>query len=355
AGARCVGLSTVHATVVRHPVACHHHGESVEWGTAAALGARQEPGERLHGHDSGRRGRIVRRRGAWKPGRHDRAVAPSGERHGAAAAGGVMHAPVTTTNAGVLSGRRNPTIAARPVCVAHRANPPAAAGAPGWRTTYNVYGLVSAVSATNRIRRLKPRSLAYVGRSARAYASRSSARWRVAAWSAPDSIRQCDPGITPAACHKASSFTWVPDESPRDTNGPPTAAMRRNAAAAEAAAATRAGSAAGPTMANRLATNGRRSRAWPGPTSKRRSSAGACVITTSRSPLAAARRICPEGATTVANRGPVQGDSSAARTPACWTVDRDPTQNGVDAGRQAATIADRALRRLTTGNLHAER
>src|SRR5438105_4112596 len=218
------------------------------------------------------------------------------------------------------SARIDSVLTPRPACDAHRANAPAAGGAAGWRTTYSVYGLVSAVSATNRTRRPTSRSLAYVGRSARAYASRSSARWSVAAWSAPDSMRQRATGVTPAACQRASSFTCVPDESPRDTNGPPAAAMRRNAAAAEVAAATRAGSAAGPTIANRLATKGQRSRACPGSTSKRRSSAGACVITTSRSPFAAARRIWPEGATTVVNRGLVQSDSSTARTPDCWTV-----------------------------------
>src|SRR5439155_26618788 len=62
-----------------------------------------------------------------------------------------------------------------------------------------------------------------------------------------------------AARHSPSSFTCVPDESPRETNGPPAAAMRRNASAAVAAVATRAGSAAGPTTANRLAASGQRS------------------------------------------------------------------------------------------------
>src|SRR2546422_3618168 len=62
-------------------------------------------------------------------------------------------------------------------------------------------------------------------------------------------------GATPAACHSANSFTFVPEESPRDTNGLPARAIRRNASAAVAARATCAGSVAGPTMANRLATD----------------------------------------------------------------------------------------------------
>src|SRR5437870_9810104 len=200
------------------------------------------------------------------------------------------------------------------------------------------------------MRDASPPSFANVGRSARAYAWRSSARWSVAAWSAPDSRYQRGAGVTPAACHSASSFTCVPDESPRETNGPPAAAMRRNASAAVAAVATRAGSAGGPTTANRLAASGQRSRACPGPTSNRCSSAGACVITTSKSPFAAARRICPDGATTVVRgAGPVQSDSSTASAPDCWTVYVVPSRKGAGPARQAAAMRSTAATRFMPG------
>src|SRR5947199_3397041 len=144
----------------------------------------------------------------------------------------------------------------------------------------------------------------------------------------------------------------VPDESPRETNGPPAPAMRRNASAAVAAVATRAGAAAGPTTANRLAASGQRSRACPGPTSSRCSSAGAWVITTSKSPFAAARRICPDGATTVVRgAGPVQSDSSTASAPDCCTVYVVPSRKGAGPARQAAARRNTAATRFMPGNL----
>src|SRR6266700_3146582 len=137
---------------------------------------------------------------------------------------------------------------------------------------------------------------------------------KVVAWSAPDSMYQGRAARTPAARHRASSLVCVPDESPRDTKGPRAAAMRRNASAAPAAPATPAGSVVGPTTANRLATSGQRSEACSVPR-RRASSDGACVMTTSRSPCAAERRICPDGPTTVASGGPVHSDSITARAP----------------------------------------
>src|SRR2546425_1782441 len=95
--------------------------------------------------------------------------------------------------------------------------------------------------------------------------------------------------------------------------------MRRNASAALGAPAPRAGSAAGPTIAKRLATNGQASSMCPGSTSRRRSRLGACVSTTSRSPRAAAARICPDGPITVAGMG-CASESSTARAPDCSTV-----------------------------------
>src|SRR2546425_5656916 len=55
----------------------------------------------------------------------------------------------------------------------------------------------------------------------------------------------------PIFFHKNNSLMCVPDESPRDMKEARTFAIRRNASAAEPALATPAGSAAGPTMANR--------------------------------------------------------------------------------------------------------
>src|SRR5256712_3544768 len=128
--------------------------------------------------------------------------------------------------------------------------------------------------------------------------------------------------------------------------------MRRNASAAVAAVATRAGSAAGPTTANRLAASGQRSRACPGPTSSRCSSAGAWVITTSKSPFAAARRICPDGATTVVRgAGPVQSDSSTASAPDCCTVYVVPSRKGAGPARQAAAMRNTAATRFMPVNL----
>src|SRR3989442_928663 len=103
--------------------------------------------------------------------------------------------------------------------------------------------------------------------------------------------------------------------------------MRRKASAAPGAAPTWAGSAAGPTIANRLATNGQASSTWPGATSSRCSRLGACVITTSRSPRAAAARICPDGPTTVVGAGRAR-ESSSASAPDCSTVYVVPSRSG---------------------------
>src|SRR5439155_892605 len=161
-----------------------------------------------------------------------------------------------------------------------------------------------------------------------------------AAWSAP-AWRYPPPaagGRTPAASHRASSFTCVPDESPRETNGPAAAAMRRNASAARGAAATRAGSAGGPTIAKRLATNGHASSTCPGSTRRRRSRLGAWVITTSRSPRAAAARICPDGPITVAGTG-CASESSTASAPDCSTVCVVPSRSGRSPVVHAASAA----------------
>src|SRR5438034_1285927 len=144
-------------------------------------------------------------------------------------------------------------------------------------------------------------------------------------------------GRTPAAAHSASSFTCVPEESPRETNRAPAWAMRANASAACRARATPAGSPGGPTTANRLATNGQRSSTWPARI--RASRDGACVITTSRSPRAADWRICPEGPITVTTRAPVHRASTTSSAPDCCTVYVVPTRKGRGVLVQAASAA----------------
>src|SRR5213593_966331 len=113
--------------------------------------------------------------------------------------------------------------------------------------------------------------------------------------------------------------------------------MRAKASAACCAFATPAGSAAGPTTANRLETKGQRSSACPA--SSRASSDGAWVITTSRSPRAADCRICPEGPITVTTRAPDHSESRTSSAPDCCTVYVVPNRNGRGALVQAASAA----------------
>src|SRR5207247_503197 len=94
--------------------------------------------------------------------------------------------------------------------------------------------LVSAVSAANSTRSRRLVSLASVGRSASAYALRSSATCSVVVWSAPDWRYHVPAGRTPARSHRASSFTCVPEESPRETNGPAGAGGARESSTASA-------------------------------------------------------------------------------------------------------------------------
>src|SRR5438093_3808097 len=240
-----------------------------------------------------------------------------------------VQSPGRDPNAGVPSGRRKLRMRGRATFIAHCANARAAGPARDSRTTYRVYGLVSAVSAANNTRSRRPVSLASVGRSASPYALRSSATCSLVVWSAPDWRYHEPAGRPPARSHRTSSFTCVPEESPRETNGPAAAAMRRNASAALDAAAIRAGSAAGPTMATPVAPNEPARTACPGTTSRRCSRLGTCVITTSTSPRAAAARIWPEGPTTTAGLGCAR-ESSSSSAPDCSTVYVVPSRSGGD-------------------------
>src|SRR2546422_2364572 len=86
----------------------------------------------------------------------------------------------------------------------------------------------------------------------------------------------------------------------------------------------------------------------PGSTSRRRSRLGACVSTTSRSPRAAAARICPEGPITVAGTG-CASESSTARAPDCSTVYVVPSRSGRSPAVHAASAAHASAARNARG------
>jgi len=108
-------------------------------------------------------------------------------------------------------------------------------------------------------------------------------------------------GLMPSFCHRLSSSCWVPELSPRETNGTCAWATLFSASSAEASPLMWAGSDAGPTIRKSLCMTSRRS--VPLPCCIHWTSlCGAWTRTTSASPRAPSARAAPVPTLTVLTR-----------------------------------------------------
>src|SRR6266545_934973 len=133
----------------------------------------------------------------------------------------------------------------------------------------------------------------------------------------PASRYQGRSGERPARRHSSSSFSCVPDLSPRETNVARAPAILRNASTASRAARTFAGSFAGPTTTKSLCMTSRRSTPQPSATN-RSSRARAWTSTTSTSPSSPSLSAFPvptEMTSTLHRHCASNGGSSTFRRP----------------------------------------
>ncbi len=108
----------------------------------------------------------------------------------------------------------------------------------------------------------------------------------------PASTYQAPDGVTPAFFQSSSSFLWVPESSPRETNGNSRWLIWRRASAPAVADVMPAGSSLGPAITKSFQKTGTRATPWPSATNFF-SAAGAWTSTMSTSPFWPWVSACP--------------------------------------------------------------